>query len=165
MSLIWHVVSVVLLLELMLCSLFVIPFPWGMRKNLARTLLRPKIRSALDVGLRYVGVGLVFAIMESVNALSRLNKRFEEIKVSNASSGMDLSAANATSLHDFKYRRAVGQRNLYLATFALVIALVLTRLVSLTSNEMHLRDKIKEANGGKPIDEQGNVRLDKKKGR
>jgi hypothetical protein len=29
--------------------------------------------------------------------------------------------------------------------------------------EMHLRNKIKEANGGKPIDEEGNVVLDRKR--
>lgn len=162
MSIVWHAVAVVLLLELLLLSFFVLPFPWGVRKNLARTLLRPKIRSAIDTVLRYVGVGLVFAIAESVNSLARLNARFEEVKLANASSGMDLSASNAMSMHDFKYRRAVGQRNLYLAAFSLVIALVLTRLVDLTSTENALRGKIKEANGGKPIDQQGNVILDKK---
>lgn len=36
-------------------------------------------------------------------------------------------------------------------------ALVLQRLVGLVTNEMSLRDKIKQANGGKKIDEHGNV--------
>lgn len=162
MSFVWHTVAVVLVLELVLLSFFVLPFPWGVRKNLARTLLRRNIRGAIDTALRYVGVGLVFAIAESINSLSRLEARFEEVKLANAGAGLDLSASSAMSMHDFKYRRAIGQRNLYLAAFSLVIALVLTRLVDLTSKEMQLRERIKEANGGRPIDEQGNVILDKK---
>jgi Bap31/Bap29 transmembrane region len=123
MSFIWTSVAIVLALQLVLLSLFVIPFPWGVRKNISRALLRPNIRRAVDTALRYVGVGLVLAVVESVNALMRLDSRVEEVQLANTGSGGDVTAAKVLSMHDFRYRRAMCQRNLYLAGFCLVIGL------------------------------------------
>lgn len=53
--------------------------------------------------------------------------------------------------------------NVFRFACVFMVALVLSRLVDLVSNEMNLREKIKEANGGKAIDEKGNVIEDKKR--
>lgn len=90
-----------------------------------------------------------------MNALRRLDERYQEVLATNVGEA-ELPAAKALSMHDFKYRRARGQRNLYLASFCLVIAGVLARLVDLASKEMRLRDRIRALNGGKPIDQLGN---------
>lgn len=38
-----------------LLAVLVLPLPWGVRKNIARTLMRPVVRKGVDTSLRYVG--------------------------------------------------------------------------------------------------------------
>jgi hypothetical protein len=125
------------------------------RKSISKVLLKPKIRSTIDTVLRYLGVGLIALIIESVNELFRLQKKFKEVQQASAGSGDDAPVGKALDMSNFPFKRAIGQRNLYMASFCLIVALTLGRLVDLVSNEMEYRRTIQEANGGKPIDEQG----------
>lgn len=110
------------------------------------------------------GFGLILAVLESLNSLRRLDHRYKETIAASVGEA-DVTAAMGLAMHDFKFRRALGQRNLYLASFCLVIALVLTRLVDLASKEMRLRDRIRSLNGGKAIDQVGNDVNDSQKTR
>jgi hypothetical protein len=162
MSFIWQAVSVTLCVELVLLLLLVLPLPWGVRKNISRFLLQPKVRHSIDAALRYLGFGLAAALVDSVNALIKINEKFSSEDPAKAGGGD--SSAGVIGRQDLKLRRAIAQRNLYLGGFALVLILTLTRLVTLVSNEMHLQAELKKLNGGKRVDEKG-VPIDQKVGK
>jgi B-cell receptor-associated protein 31 len=160
MSFIWTAVCGILCFELVLLFLLVLPLPWGVRKNVSRVLLNKKIRNVVDTALRYLGFGLALALVDSVNALSKINARFDA--TDDGAGAAPASTEGLLGLKDLKLRRAIGQRNLYLGGFALVLILTLSRLVSLVSNEMELREEIKRLNGGRAINEKGTPLEDKR---
>lgn len=155
MSFVWTCVSASLAAELALLALLVIPFPWGVRKNISRFVLHPPVRPILDTSLRYVGFGLVVAVIESINSMARLSGRLKELREpGDVASGVGSQAG--ANVQDIKLRRALCQRNFYMASFSIVLILTLQRLVVLVCNEADLRAKIKSLNGNKPIDDRGN---------
>lgn len=155
MSFVWTCVSISLGLELALLALLVFPFPWGVRKNISRLLLHTPVRPILDTCLRYIAFGLIIAVIESINSMARISNKLKEMNESgDVASGVGSSAG--ANVQDIKLRRALCQRNFYMASFCIVLILTLQRLVNLVSNEADLRAKIKALNGNRRIDDRGN---------
>lgn len=156
MSLVWTFVFYVLMVELFVLALLVLPLPWGVRKNIARSLMNPQVKRIVDRVLQYLGVGLMFAVAESVHALRHLQEVSEATRLpSDQKTAAEELASTSTGLHELKWRRALAQRNLYLSSFSLVLIVTLLRIINLVRNETALRQRIKELNGNQQIDDKG----------
>lgn len=146
MSLLWTSVSVLLCVELVILVALCAPLPWGVRKNISRTIHRLKLHHGLDAGIKYIIFALFLALAESLNALNYVHRKMAE-------TGDD--ELLLTRINNTKWLKARAERNMYLAAFAITGVMTIWRLVRLAANEVSLREKIKELNGGKPITESG----------
>lgn len=133
------------------------------RNAIAKTILQPTILTTIDTVMRYLGVALIGLIIENVNELMRLQRKFHEVQAASAGPGDDAPAGEALDIKDFPFKKAIAQRNLYMSTFCLIVALSLTRLVDLVSKEIKYRRIIQELNGGKAIDEDGDTIVEGRK--
>lgn len=112
----------------------------------------------MDAIFKYVMFGLVLAFAESVHSLRSVHVRreFRSTEGETADAALQLAA-----LQDFRWQKARAERNLYLASFAITAIIAISRLIKLAWIEVHLRDKIKQFNGNRPISETGETIEDK----
>ena len=97
--------------------------------------------------LRYVAFGLSLVLVETLNSLYKISV---QIKDGDRQGEMGLNT-RLVSNEDLRWRKARGERNLYMAGFCLILLGVIGRLVNLVSNEIVLKDKIKELTGQKTL--------------
>lgn len=143
MSFVMISILVILIIEVLLVVILCAPLPWGVRKNVARFLLKGHVRQRVITVLRYVGFGLIIALIESITTMNRLDKR---INADDTDSKADPNQG-LIAVSTLKIRLIQAERNMYMSSFSLVLIVVLGRLIYLVSNEMELKNKIKSLTG------------------
>ncbi|CAN8066441.1 unnamed protein product [Agarophyton chilense] len=151
MSLLWRSVSVVLVVELIILLTLCAPLPWGVRKNISRWIFRVKAQEKLNSFVKYITFALFLALAESLNGLRIALERTQKQKEAQ----FHQDPGYVTPATDYRWQKVRAERNLYLASFAIVALVAIARLVRLASIEVQLRDMIKSYNGNKPISETG----------
>lgn len=158
MSLLWHSVSFLLAVELVVLFGLCAPLPWGVRKNISRWIFRIRAYERMDALFKYVLFGLLLALTESLHSLRSVHVR-REFRSTNSESAD--AALQIAALQDFRWQQARAERNLYLVSFSITGIIAIVRLIKLAWIEVQLRNKIKSYNGNKPLTETGETINDK----
>lgn len=148
MALLWTAVSVVLTVEIAILMILCAPLPWGVRKNISRSIYKLKAHNILDSGLKYVVFALLLALAEAINGYRQIMIKEKDIADDNETYYINIR-------NEHRWKKARAERNLYLATFSITGVIAIARLVRLAAIEVQLRNKIKGYNGNKPLNEVG----------
>lgn len=123
--------------------------------------------------MNYMLFGLSLAVIESLNSLRSIYHKISTAQKSADTEDPTVASEKRSGLPDDDFGFSHGQllvekvraeRNVYLAAFSITAMFAIIRLVRVATIEMHLRNKIKEFNGGKDITEAGEIidEVDKK---
>lgn len=150
MALLWTIVSCVLAVEIVVLLVLCAPLPWGVRKNISRWIYKLKAHDLLDSALKYVAFALFLSLAEAING-------YRQIKFAKKEHGTndDQETYHMNVSHEYRWKQARAERNMYLATFSITAVIAIARLIRLAAIEVQLRNKIKEYNGNKPLNEVG----------
>jgi len=154
-SLIWTSVFFFLIAELFVTLVLVIPVPRKIRNYLARKVISPlKLGERLSKPILFVGIGLVFAFLESYFAHGRIVARMvEEYGGTSWVHRGDPHTAH-DHMHD-KERKYKAERNMYLAGFSFTLLFVIGRLTQLMQESVELEaecERITSSNAGQAVD-------------
>ena len=141
-SFVWVSILSILVIELVIVTILCAPLPWGVRKNVARFLLNT--RQTIQNILKYIAFGLSIAIIESTVSMYNLNQKIES---DDDKEGAGDPNQGLIAVSTLKIRRIRAERNLYMASFSMVLIVVIGRLVHLVANEMELKNRIKALGG------------------
>eukprot|EP00538_Stauroneis_constricta_P009328 CAMPEP_0119554670 /NCGR_PEP_ID=MMETSP1352-20130426/7080_1 /TAXON_ID=265584 /ORGANISM="Stauroneis constricta, Strain CCMP1120" /LENGTH=183 /DNA_ID=CAMNT_0007601285 /DNA_START=60 /DNA_END=611 /DNA_ORIENTATION=- len=138
-SIIWTSIFVFLICELLLTGLLVIPVPRKIRNFIASKIFQLQLGEKLSKYILFIGIGLVFAILESFISHQRIVDRMSEY---GDGGGYDHHHhGHKEHIHD-KERKYKTERNMYLAGFAFTLLFVIGRITQLMEESVELEKQI-----------------------
>jgi hypothetical protein len=142
-SIIWQTIFVLLVCELVVTLILVVPVPRKIRNFIARECFQWNIGDRLQKPIKFIGVALCLALVESYVTHQRILSRIEEeIQAGVASPARHHYVDHRfyPNLHD-KERKYKSERNMYLAGFALTLLFVIGRITTLLVESVELHDE------------------------
>lgn len=137
MSITWHCVFAILLMELIVTFVLVVPVPRKIRNFIAR-----KCIFRFDLGERFakviwfIALGLIFGLVESYYSVDRLMEKLAD-KEQDDAFRMD----HTHNHHHDKQRLYKAERNMYISGFALTLLFVIGRILQLMQEGVELEDE------------------------
>jgi hypothetical protein len=142
-SLVWHGIFILLVLELAVTLILVLPVPRRIRNWICRKILAYQsvtLKEFVQLPLLFLSLGLVFAVMD---CCSSLHYRASMEQVDQDYVGVVYSHPHPHQHHHHHHREKEykTERNLYLAGFTLTLLLVIVRVLDLMQEHVQLEDE------------------------
>jgi hypothetical protein len=140
-SIVWQTIFLFLVCELIVTIILVVPVPRKIRNFIARECFAFNLGERLKTPIKYIGVALFLALIESYVTHQRILSRIEEELQAGVSSPPHHHHDRFyPNLHD-KERKYKSERNMYLAGFALTLLFVIGRITTLLAESVELHEE------------------------
>ena len=144
-SIIWQTIFLLLICELVVTLILVLPVPRKIRNFIARECFQLRLGERLKTPIKFIGIALTLALIESYVTHQRILTRIEEEIQATAGSALPFHHHHHSdrfypNLHD-KERKYKSERNMYLAGFALTLLFVIGRITTLLAESVELHEE------------------------
>ncbi|KAL3915074.1 MAG: hypothetical protein SGILL_005816 [Bacillariaceae sp.] len=158
-SIVWMSIFLILAIELIITLILVLPVPRKTRNFIAKGIFQFHIAERLKMPIRFIGVALSLALIDSYSTHQRIMTRVLEEQ----EAGM-LPSHHTAAHHDHFYpglhdreRKYKSERNMYLAGFALTLLFVIGRLAVLLEETVELHEEIDRVSEQQPKKNEGDM--------
>lgn len=141
-------VFVLLIAEMLLFVILVLPLPWKLRRKLFKFIAESPAIAKLVYGLKITFIFISILFIDAVQHMVKVQKEGRTAKQTGA-------RADSRSETDWRSRKFLSERNMYLTGFTLFLSIILNRTYNLILELIAAQEQLAKVKGEKAVPNEG----------